>query len=77
MTAGEGNKLLVFDGYVRVSDVAGRGGESYRSPRDQRAIIERLAAQFGLRLDEVVSEEDVRGSTPIGGAGAWQAGAQG
>ena len=65
MTACEGNKPLGFDGYVRVSDVSGRGGESYRSPRDQRVVIERLAAQFGLTLDEVVSEEDVKGSTPI------------
>lgn len=64
MSARERNRLA-FDGYIRVSDVNGRGGESYRSPRDQRAIIERLAAQFGLTLDEVVSEEDVKGSTPI------------
>ena len=66
MTACERKKPLTFDGYIRVSDVNGRGGESYRSPKDQRAIIERLAAQFGLTLDEVVSEEDVKGSTPIG-----------
>jgi DNA invertase Pin-like site-specific DNA recombinase len=65
MTTSQANKPLSFDGYVRVSDVNGRGGESYRSPSDQRAIIERLAGQFGLALGEVVSEEDVKGSTPI------------
>jgi Resolvase, N terminal domain len=64
VTASESNDLP-FDGYIRVSDVAGRGGESYRSPGDQRAIIERLAVQFGLALGEVVSEQDVKGSTPI------------
>jgi DNA invertase Pin-like site-specific DNA recombinase len=65
VAASEGDKALAFDGYIRVSDVGGRGGESYRSPVDQRVIIERLASQFGLRLDEVVSEEDVSGSTAI------------
>ena len=65
MSAGRGDEPLAFDGYVRVSDVGGRGGESYRSPGDQRAIVERLAGRFGLTLDEVVSEEDVKGSTAI------------
>jgi DNA invertase Pin-like site-specific DNA recombinase len=65
VTASGRNHPLAFDGYVRVSDVGGRGGESYRSPSDQRVIIERLAGQFGLALGEVVSEEDVKGSTAI------------
>ena len=47
VSAGRGDKPLGFDGYVRVSDVSGRGGESYRSPGDQRVIIERLAGSSG------------------------------
>lgn len=54
--------VLKYDGYVRVSRVGGRAGESYRSPGDQLAIIERLAAAHGLVLDEVVTEEDVSGA---------------
>jgi site-specific DNA recombinase len=50
-----------FDGYIRVSRVGGRDGDSYRSPHDQREAIERLAAAHGLALGEVVLEEDVSG----------------
>src|SRR6266540_1084355 len=56
---------LPLDGYIRVSRVNGRSGESYRSPGDQRAVIERLAAAHGLTLGEVVIEEDVSGSRKI------------
>jgi len=54
-----------FDGYVRVSRVGGRSGDSYRSPSDQQAIIERLAREKGLTLGEIVAEEDTSGKTPI------------
>lgn len=50
-----------FDGYIRVSRVNGRSGDSYRSPGDQRAVIERLASAHGLRLGEIIVEEDVSG----------------
>ncbi len=56
---------LTYDGYVRVSRVAGRSGDSYRSPSDQREIIEQLARAKAVRLDEVVVEEDVSGKAPI------------
>ena len=47
---------LPFDGYIRVSRVNGREGDSYQSPERQRETIERLAAAKGLRLGEVVTE---------------------
>jgi len=50
-----------LDAYIRVSRVGGREGDSYRSPRDQRDAIERLAAVHRLALGEVVVEEDVSG----------------
>jgi DNA invertase Pin-like site-specific DNA recombinase len=55
-------QTLAFDGYIRVSKVAGRSGASYRSPGDQRATIDRLAKFHGLTLGEIVTEEDVSGS---------------
>ncbi len=54
---------LSLDGYIRVSDVNGRSGDSYRSPGDQRTIIERLARDNGVTLGEVVTEEDISGKT--------------
>lgn len=54
-----------FDGYIRVSRVGGRVGESFISPAVQRETIERLAAYHGLELGEVVEELDVSGGTPI------------
>jgi DNA invertase Pin-like site-specific DNA recombinase len=55
-------RIPTFDGYIRVSRVNGRSGDSYRSPGDQRAVIERLAIAHGLKLGEIVTEEDVSGS---------------
>jgi DNA invertase Pin-like site-specific DNA recombinase len=52
---------LPFYGYVRVSRVNGRSGESYRSPEDQKKIIERLAKDKGVTLAGIVVEEDVSG----------------
>jgi hypothetical protein len=37
-------------GIVRVSQPHGREGESFSSPKDQRAAIERLCAERGWRL---------------------------
>jgi site-specific DNA recombinase len=54
-----------FDGYVRVSRVGGRAGESFISPAVQRETIERLAAYHGIELGEVVEELDVSGGTAI------------
>lgn len=56
---------LPLDGYVRVSRVAGRSGDSFISPAVQRATIERLAAYHGAELGEVVEELDVSGGRPI------------
>jgi DNA invertase Pin-like site-specific DNA recombinase len=58
------NTGSTFDGYIRVSHVGSRSGQdSYKSPEDQRAIIESLATTHGLTLAEVVIEEDVKGDT--------------
>ncbi len=54
-----------FDGYIRVSRVNGRSGESYRSPGDQRASIERLAQNHKITLDEIVEEQDVSGGKAV------------
>lgn len=48
-------------GYVRVSQVRGRGGDSFLSPALQREAIERVAAREGLRVVEVVDELDKSG----------------
>lgn len=50
-------------GIVRVSELAGREGESFRSPGDQRAIIERTAEQQGWRLVATFEELDVSAYT--------------
>jgi len=45
------------DGYIRVSRVAGRSGESFISPGEQRKAIEAYAAAHGL--DVVAWHEDL------------------
>lgn len=50
------------DGYVRVSKVAGRGGESFISPVDQREAIERLCRDRGWKLCKVFEELDESGA---------------
>jgi site-specific DNA recombinase len=55
---------MSFDGYIRVSDRKGREGERFLSPTEQRETIERLLPA-GAELGELVSEMDVKGSTPI------------
>ena len=54
-------KSKPFAGYVRVSRVAGRGGDSFISPEVQRETIEKLAALKGVELAEIVEELDVSG----------------
>jgi len=49
-------------GYVRVSDVAGRDGESFISPATQRATIEATAAAKGYRIVEWFEDLDEVGS---------------
>lgn len=56
-----GNEGKRFDGYIRVSRVNGRSGDSYRSPGDQMESIKRTAQECGITLGEVVTEEDVSG----------------
>jgi DNA invertase Pin-like site-specific DNA recombinase len=65
MNASLGGQRMSFDGYIRVSDVAGRNGSSLISPTVQRETIERLALAKGLQLAEVVEELDVSGGKPI------------
>jgi DNA invertase Pin-like site-specific DNA recombinase len=57
--------MQTWDGYTRVSRVAGREGASFISPAVQRATIERLAKAKGVELGEVVEELDVSGAKPI------------
>jgi DNA invertase Pin-like site-specific DNA recombinase len=46
-------------GLIRVSEVAGRDGESFASPQDQRAAIERVCIQRDWLLTDVFEELDV------------------
>jgi site-specific DNA recombinase len=48
--------------YVRVSRVAGREGDSFHSPEEQRAAIERYAAAHDFELVHFEPELDVSGS---------------
>ncbi len=54
-----------MDGYVRVSRVAGRKGESYISPKVQREKITGWARLHDVELGEIVIEEDVSGAKPV------------
>ena len=51
-----------LDGYVRVSRVAGRSGESFISPHDQRARISAFAKAQGHEVVEWFEDLDVSGS---------------
>jgi DNA invertase Pin-like site-specific DNA recombinase len=59
MPVSDGSKP--FAGYIRVSQVKGRKGESFISPEQQRESIEKTARMHGLVLSEVVQELDVSG----------------
>jgi DNA invertase Pin-like site-specific DNA recombinase len=53
---------VTLDGYIRVSRVGGRKGDSFLSPTIQQETIERLAVANGLEIGEIVREMDVSGS---------------
>jgi DNA invertase Pin-like site-specific DNA recombinase len=55
---------VLLDGYVRVSQVAGRAGESFISPAVQREQIEGWASLHGATIGEVFEELDESGSRP-------------
>src|SRR4051794_19728870 len=52
-----------IDGYIRVSRVGDRSGESYISPDVQRRAIEVWAAERGVELVMNEPEENVSGAT--------------
>jgi site-specific DNA recombinase len=56
---------LPFSGYVRISQVSGRSGDSFISPVVQTETIERLSKTHGIELSEIVQELDVSGGKPI------------
>jgi len=53
---------MSFDGYIRVSRVGGREGDSFQSPDVQRAAIERYAESKGVKVVFAEPELDVSGS---------------
>lgn len=53
---------MKVDGYIRVSEVGGRGGESYGSPTEQLAAIRQWCDQNGATLHLVETDEDVSGA---------------
>jgi site-specific DNA recombinase len=56
-------KILNLDAYIRVSKVAGRAGESFQSPQQQRERIESWAQAHGHILTWHDPELDVSGGT--------------
>jgi DNA invertase Pin-like site-specific DNA recombinase len=52
-------------GIVRVSQVAGREGESFISPAQQRDQVREACRRDGLSLIETIDELDVSGGTPL------------
>jgi site-specific DNA recombinase len=56
---------MAFDGYVRISQVGGREGESFLSPKIQRDSIARQAKAKGVEIGELVEERDVTGGKAI------------
>lgn len=53
---------MQLDGYVRVSQVRGRGGDTFISPAVQRERIEQWAAAYGHRIAVVHEELDESGA---------------
>lgn len=53
--------LIPVIGYIRVSRVGDRGGDSFLSPDLQRAELDRLAQRDGLKLFKVIEELDASG----------------
>jgi DNA invertase Pin-like site-specific DNA recombinase len=54
---------LPLDVYVRVSDVRGRSGDSFVSPKDQEERCRALAKARGYRVGEVFTDLDKSGGT--------------
>ena len=52
-------------GIIRVSQTAGRAGESFTSPRTQRERIEAECEREGLQLVEVLEELDISGGKSL------------
>jgi len=52
-------------GIIRVSQVAGREGDRFVSPSEQRQKIETLCGREGLRLLDTTEELDVSGGAPL------------
>jgi len=50
-----------LDIYVRVSDVRGRAGDSFISPRDQEERCRALAKARGYKVGDVFTDLDVSG----------------
>lgn len=57
--------MAVMDGYVRVSQVGDRDGDSYRSPVIQAEEIERWAKNNGVTIGKILTDEDVSGPSPV------------
>lgn len=55
--------VLPWVGYIRVSHVGGRGGDSFRSPTDQAATIEAWAAARGEKIVLLDPELDESGGS--------------
>jgi site-specific DNA recombinase len=53
--------MAVMNGYIRISKVNGRSGDSFLSPKIQRETIERIAREKGIELGEIVEERDISG----------------
>jgi DNA invertase Pin-like site-specific DNA recombinase len=53
--------VLLLDGYIRVSRIAGREGEGYISPDVQRESIERYAAELGGQIIAWFDDQDYSG----------------
>lgn len=56
---------LPWAGLVRVSNLGGRGGDSFHADSDQVADLEREAERIGARLVVLPPELDVSGGLPI------------
>jgi site-specific DNA recombinase len=57
-------KPLRLVGYVRVSDVGGRGGATFISPSVQRERMEAWCSPYGAHLHHVLEELDESGGRP-------------
>ncbi len=54
---------LPLDGYVRVSQVAGRSGDSFQSPEQQREAIRAWATAHGVKVGVIHEDLDQSGGT--------------